>query len=190
MSRQFAKDKASLDNAFAPLKQAMNSTIGDTSWWNATMSNPDTYIFLLSSLLMVGAVVLSGGTAGTLPSTPSSCGERSPEWATEHRSSRRCACCGHERCALPLAVAGWPCSMPPPPPPRRPPLPRAVVVSLCGPPHRGRSRCPWAVRAVLSSRARPSLMRLGKLRYGKRRGRRRRRGGRQRKRASGHPRRL
>jgi len=64
MSRQFAKDKASLDNAFAPLKQAMNSTIGNTDWWNATMSNPDTYIFLLSSLLMVGAVVLSGGTAG------------------------------------------------------------------------------------------------------------------------------
>lgn len=64
MREQLEKDRAVLETAFAPLKEWSDSCIGNESWWQETMTSPDTYILMAQCMLMVAALVMTGGVAG------------------------------------------------------------------------------------------------------------------------------
>ena len=62
----FDPNKNGVRQAFEKFGKQMSETIGNKDWWNKTMTDPDTYIFLIGAIASVAATVLSAGTAGPL----------------------------------------------------------------------------------------------------------------------------
>ena len=64
MEKAFDPEQNGVGAAFRKFGEDMANTLGNDQWWRDTMSNPDTYIFLIGTIASVAAIVLSGGTAG------------------------------------------------------------------------------------------------------------------------------
>lgn len=66
MLNAFDPNKNGVRQAFEKFGKEMSETIGNKDWWNKTMTDPDTYIFLIGAIASVAATILSAGTAGPL----------------------------------------------------------------------------------------------------------------------------
>jgi len=64
MLKAFDPAQNGVGAAFEKLGQAMKDTLGNEDWWKKTMTDPDTYIFLLGMIASAAATVLSAGTLG------------------------------------------------------------------------------------------------------------------------------
>jgi hypothetical protein len=62
--KAFDPNQNGVKAAFEKLGDAIKDTIGNENWWKETMSDPDTYIFLLGMIASAAATVLSAGTLG------------------------------------------------------------------------------------------------------------------------------
>jgi hypothetical protein len=64
MEKAFDPNQNGVADAFKKFGEDMAKTVGNDQWWRDTMSDPDTYIFIIGTIASVAAIVLSGGTAG------------------------------------------------------------------------------------------------------------------------------
>ena len=61
--KNFDPNQNGVKDAFQKLGEEL-SVLGDDDWWRETMSDPDTYIFLIGTIASVAAMFVTGGLAG------------------------------------------------------------------------------------------------------------------------------